>query len=92
VGDALKSFLDQSGLQTRVSQAAVVPDWAELVGKQIAAVTEPLRLTRDGTLFVAVSTNAWMSELALMEPQLLQALNAGCETPRVVRLHWRLMR
>lgn len=92
IGDALASFLDQSGLGERVEQATIVPEWPSLVGAQIAAVTEPLMIARDGTLFVAVRTNAWMTELSLMEPQLLVALNRGADRPRVARIHWRLMR
>jgi predicted nucleic acid-binding Zn ribbon protein len=92
VGDALSSFLEQSGLASRVEQASVIPEWPGLVGEQIAAVTQPLSVARDGTLFVAVRTNAWMTELSLMEPQLLAAVNAKAGRQRVERIHWRLMR
>ena len=96
----LSSFLEQSGLAGRVEQAAVVPEWEQLVGTQIAAVTTPIMISRDGTLFVAVRTSAWMQELSLMEPQLLQALNArtggqgkeigGGRSAAIERIHWRL--
>jgi predicted nucleic acid-binding Zn ribbon protein len=92
VGDALSAFLEQSGLTDRIEQATVVPDWASLVGEQIASVTEPLSVSRDGTLFVAVTTNSWMNELSLMEPQLLAALNAKPGRTKVVKIHWRLQR
>ena len=75
IGEALASYLAQSGLAPRVEQAAVVPEWDSLVGPQIAAVTKPLSVTQDGLLFVAVSTHGWMTELSLIEPVLLQALN-----------------
>jgi len=54
-------------------------------------VTEPIMITRDGTLFVAVKTSSWMSELSLMEPQLLVAINADRSSGKVARIHWRLM-
>ena len=92
LSDALTSFLTESGLAERVEQAAVIPEWATLVGPQIATVTEPLMIARDGTLFVAVRTNAWMNELSLLEPQLLAALNAKPGRARVSKIHWRLMR
>ena len=91
IGEALASFLQQSGLAERVEQAGIVPEWAALVGAQIAEVTEPLSIARDGTLFVAVRTNAWMTELSLMEPQLLSAINARSDRAPVRRIHWRLM-
>ena len=90
-GDALASYLEQSGLAARVEQAGIVPEWGALVGPEIARVTEPISISRDGTLFVAVRTNAWMSELSLLEPQLLAELNRKSGRPPVARIHWRLM-
>jgi predicted nucleic acid-binding Zn ribbon protein len=92
IADALSAFLKESGLDERVVQSAVVPEWASLVGRDIAAVTEPLFVTPDGTLFVAVRTNAWMTELQLMEPQLVSALNAGAGRARVRKLRFQLER
>jgi predicted nucleic acid-binding Zn ribbon protein len=89
--DALSSFLAHSKLGERVEQARIVPEWPALVGAQIAAVTEPIMITRDGTLFVAVKTSSWMSELSLMEPQLRAAINVGRESKPVLKIHWRLM-
>ena len=92
ISSAIASFLERSGLAKRVEQAEVIPEWPTLVGTQIAAVTEPRSITPDGTLFVAVRTNAWMTELSLMEPELLRALNAKPGRPRIERLRWVLMR
>jgi predicted nucleic acid-binding Zn ribbon protein len=75
VGAVIASYLRTSGLAGRVEQAEVIRDWARLVGPQVAAVTEPLRITANGTLFVAVASNPWMGELSLMERQLLAAIN-----------------
>jgi predicted nucleic acid-binding Zn ribbon protein len=92
VGDVLAGFLEQSGLQERVEQARVVPEWERLVGPQIAAVTEPQSITPDGTLFVAVTTHAWMTELSLMEPELLKAMNGVPGRTPIRRLRWLLRR
>jgi len=91
MSDVLASFMAKSKEGNRVDMARVVHEWPALVGAQISAVTEPIMITRDGTLFVAVKTSSWMSELSLMEPQLLIAINAGRKTGKVVRIHWRLM-
>ena len=88
----LANVLKEAGIAERVEQAAVVPEWPGLVGAQIAAVTTPLLVTPDGTLFVAVSTHAWMTELSLMEPELLRALNAVPERPPVRKIRWQLRR
>ena len=76
LANVLGAFLKDAKLEERVEAAQVVPEWESLVGKQIATVTKPISVTPDGTLFVSVKTNGWMTELSLMEPQLLRALNA----------------
>jgi predicted nucleic acid-binding Zn ribbon protein len=92
IADTVARFLKQSGLAKRVEQAEVIPEWPTLVGAQIATVTEPRSITPDGTLFVAVRTNAWMTELSLMEPELLRALNGKPGRARIERIRWQLMR
>ncbi len=92
ISAAISQFLEESGLKARVDQASVVPDWPRLVGDQIAAVTEPLSVTADGVLFVAVRTHAWMSELSLLEPELLASLNRREGRPPVRKIRWQLMR
>ena len=66
IGNLVANWLGESGLANRVEQAAVVPEWPNLVGPQIAAVTRPKSITANGTLFVSVTTNAWMNELSLL--------------------------
>jgi predicted nucleic acid-binding Zn ribbon protein len=92
IGEAISSFLERSGIARRVEQASVIPEWTELVGPQIASVTQPLSIARDGTLFVAVTTSAWMNELSLLEPQLLASINAKPDRAPVARIRWRMMR
>jgi predicted nucleic acid-binding Zn ribbon protein len=86
LGDVLAGVLAQAGIAERVAQASVVPEWASLVGERIAAVTEPLSVGGDGTLWVAVASHAWMTELSLLEPELLRALNAAKDRPPVLRI------
>ncbi len=92
IADILSRVLEESGIAERVEQASVIPEWGTLVGPTIAGVTEPLSISADGTLFVAVKTNAWMNELSLLEPELLRALNAGDGRARIQRIRMRIMR
>jgi predicted nucleic acid-binding Zn ribbon protein len=92
ISDALSKYLKGTPVGKRVEAASVVGDWPKLVGKQIGKVTEPLYVTRDGVLFVSVKTNSWMSELSLLEPQLLAAINAKEGRPKVKKIRLRLMR
>jgi predicted nucleic acid-binding Zn ribbon protein len=92
IGDVLAGVLRETGIAARVEQAGIIPEWSALVGTQIAAVAEPMSVTADGTLFVNVTTNAWMNELSLMEPELLRALNAKEGRVPVKRIRWLLRR
>jgi predicted nucleic acid-binding Zn ribbon protein len=92
IGDLLSGVLQRAGIAARVEQAGIIPEWGSLVGPQIAAVTEPQSIAADGTLFVHVTTNAWMMELSLMEPELLGALNAKPDRAPVKKIRWLLRR
>lgn len=92
LGDVMAGLLKQAGIADRVAQAHVIPDWPKLVGPQIAKVTEPLSVTRQGTLFVSVTTNAWMTELSLMEPDLLRRLNERAGRLSIKRIRWQIRR
>jgi predicted nucleic acid-binding Zn ribbon protein len=90
VANIIADVLAQRGLRDRVEQAGVIPEWRRLVGAQIAAVTEPRSISANGTLFVAVTTNAWMNELSLLEPELLKSLNAKAKRAPIKRIRWQL--
>jgi predicted nucleic acid-binding Zn ribbon protein len=92
IADVLAGVLQNTGIAARVEQAGIIPEWAALVGPQIAGVTEPMSITADGTLFVNVTTNAWMNELSMMEPELLRALNAKEGRLAVKCIRWLLRR
>jgi predicted nucleic acid-binding Zn ribbon protein len=92
VGDVLAGVLKNAGIAARVEQAGIIPEWSAIVGAQIAAVTEPQSIAADGTLFVHVTTNAWMMELSMLEPELMKALNAKEGRAPVKKIRWLLKR
>jgi len=92
LGRVVSEFLERKGLGERVRQASAIEDWPGVVGPQIAAVTEAMKITRDGTLFVAVTTNAWMTELSLMEPELVRAMNSHAGARNVRKIRFQLKR
>jgi len=92
LGSIVANWLDESGLAKRVDQAAIIPEWPNLVGPQIASVTTPQSISANGTLFVHVTTNAWMTELSLLEPELLRSLNRDATRVPVRRIRWLLAR
>ena len=90
VGEVLEHYLTRSGLAKRLKQAQIIPDWAALVGPQIAAVTQPESVALDGTLFVRVATSPWMNELQLMAPEIMARINAGRGAGRIRTIRWLL--
>jgi predicted nucleic acid-binding Zn ribbon protein len=92
IGKIVADWLGKRGLAERVDQAAVIPEWPALVGRQIASVTSPQSITANGTLFVHVTTNAWMNELSMLEPELLRSLNAKANRTPIRRIRWLLAR
>ncbi len=92
ISDVLAGVLKDTGIAARVEQAGIIPEWPSLVGAQIASVTEPMSITPDGTLFVTVTTNAWMNELSLLEPELLRAVNVKEGRAPVKKIRWVLRR
>jgi predicted nucleic acid-binding Zn ribbon protein len=87
LGDALQSYLRESGLDERVEEATILPEWAERVGAAIAAVTVPVRVSR-GALIVAVRSSGWLMELRLMEREILRRLNDGRDRGRIERIRF----
>ncbi|UCF40377.1 MAG: DUF721 domain-containing protein [Gemmatimonadota bacterium] len=87
MGEALGAYIKRSGLKRRLDQASVIPEWPELVGPKIAQVATPLSVGPDGTLFVSVSSAAWMQELQLMSPDILRRL--GERGKKIKRIVWR---
>ncbi|MBV6521122.1 MAG: hypothetical protein MNPFHGCM_01249 [Gemmatimonadaceae bacterium] len=92
IGEAISGFLSGSGLGTRVSQAQVVLRWSELVGPRIAAVSRALAVTADGVLLVAVTSHPWMTELSLLERELLDAINRAAPSTPVRQIRFQLAR
>lgn len=92
IADVMAKVLAQKGMSERIAQVGAIDDWAHVVGAQIASVTEPLSVTADGVLWVRVTTAAWMNELSLLAPTLLQRLNAVPGRQPVKQLRFRLGR
>ncbi len=87
VHEVLQQYLKKEGLEERVEEAGIVPEWAERVGPAIAAVTTPQRAS-EGTLVVAVRSSAWLMELKLMEGSILKQLNGARKHGKFTRIRF----
>ncbi len=88
IEEAVSAYIKRRGLKRRIDQASVIPEWPELVGPKIAAVTEPIVVLERGVLLVAVRSSAWIQELQLHSPDILRKL--GTRGKKIKRIVWRL--
>jgi len=78
--EKLSSFLGKTlashGLATRLKEFRVMGRWEKIVGKVIARHAQPSSL-RGKKLSVVVDSSAWMQQLSLLKPELIEKLNQG---------------
>ena len=80
--DAVAAALALHGIGDQVRAGRVLTEWSDLVGPKIAQRTRPDGVT-DRLLWVEVATSAWLHELNLLRPQLLQGLFERLGEPRL---------
>jgi len=73
-GSLLQGALPNIALGPRLDEYRIKRDWPVIVGKALAARTEPTRLIH-GTLHCVVSSSAWMTELNYQKPLILEKIN-----------------
>ena len=69
IGDSLQGFLRKRGWDERLRAATAWNRWDEVVGEDLAARCEPVRLA-GGTLVVRAESQVWATQLRYMLPQL----------------------
>jgi len=86
LGELVKPFLREKGMERQVERIGILETWPELVGERLAEVTRAARLS-EGTLFVEVRSSAWLMELNMMKTEVLARVNEGRdEATRIERL------
>jgi predicted nucleic acid-binding Zn ribbon protein len=75
VGAAIQDLAKHLGLQKNLEEYQVVTSWQEVVGEQIAKVTQAQRM-ENGVLLVSVSTAPWRAELSMKRMEILRKINA----------------
>lgn len=75
LASAIGGLLDTRGWQQRAAMGSVFGRWAEIVGADLAAHTEPDSFA-DGELAVIADSTAWATQVRLLAPVLVRRLNA----------------
>lgn len=69
----LKKVLGNLGWNAGMDAGRVLEEWDEIVGERLATHCRPVSL-EDGVLMVSASSSAWASQLRMLTPQLITAI------------------
>lgn len=76
VGDILQETLKRRNIPIDCRDQEIVTGWEKTVGPQIFQQTRPEKI-RNKTLYLKVSSSAWMQQLQFMKPELIEKVNAA---------------
>lgn len=91
VGDILVSSFGRLGINARLKAYRILRLWSDVVGKDIAKKTEPVRFI-GRKLYVTVSSSPWMSELMHLKINIKDKLNRELSENAVEEIVFRLGR
>jgi hypothetical protein len=83
----IAKILKSRGMQSRLREYRISGQWARIVGPAIALHAQPSTLRGD-RLMLIVDSPAWMQQLSLMRPEIIEKLNntLGAQTVREITL------
>jgi predicted nucleic acid-binding Zn ribbon protein len=87
VGDILPTVLRSFGLDRRLKEQEILAIWPRVVGEEIAARTQPVKIER-GVLYVRVDQSAWMQELHFMEREIIKKLKESAPDIELERIRF----
>lgn len=88
LGDLLRQFIRNEGLETPLLQKRVVNAWDEVTGRTVAQYTAE-KFIKNQVLFVKITNPALRQDLSMMRSQLVRRLNeaAGATVISDVRIY-----
>ena len=88
VSRILEGVLRECGLQDRLEERAVLADWPQIVGQEIAAHARAVDLV-DGVLTLEADHGAWRQEVTMLVPMIVRKFNARYGEGTVTDVQWR---
>lgn len=89
VGDLVEGVLEDAGVRNQIRRQGVVESWDGIVGERIAEVTRAVRVD-EAVLYVEVRSSAWLMELNLMKPSILERINEERDEGRIEKVRFLL--
>lgn len=86
IGDAIHNAIEKLGLKSKFQEQRALSLWPEIVGEQIASVTEAYRI-RHGELLVSVHHATWRYHLMFQRENYRNQINKnlGADVVRLIR-------
>lgn len=75
IGDLLRQYLRQQGLESPLNEYRLIQGWSHVMGPIVARYTRDLSI-RNQTLYVQLSSPAVKLELMMQRRELVERLNA----------------
>ena len=88
IGDVLRQFLRQQGLETPLNEYRLVDAWKDVVGPDIPGYTTNLFI-KNQVLYVSLSSSVIRQELMMGREMLIRNLNAQVGSQVIVNIVFR---
>lgn len=75
INTTLNKLISDRGWEGGLGEGQIFTNWAEIVGTEIAAHCQPIKI-EESRLIIQASATAWANQLKLIAPELLQKINA----------------
>lgn len=85
IGELLRRYLRQEGLETPLNERRVVAAWPEVAGRMAASRTGEV-FVRNGVLYVQLNSPALKANLMMAREQLVRRLNESVGAQVVERI------
>jgi predicted nucleic acid-binding Zn ribbon protein len=85
---ALDKFVHHIGITKKMKQFSIITSWSEIVGEQIAKVTEAERM-ENGILYVRTKSATWRNELSMRRLEILEKVNVAAGSKLVKEIRFR---
>ncbi len=89
LSSTLGNILKVRGLQGRLSEYRILGQWEETVGMVIARHARP-QSVRGKKLLLLVDSPAWMQQLSLLKPEIIEKVNRGLGRKAIVDITLKL--
>ena len=87
MGDFLQKVLKKKKILLDLVDYRILDVWKRAVGPQISANTGPFKF-KNNTLFVSVSSPAWMQQLRFMKQEIMDKVNLEWEKEEIKNIYF----